>query len=188
MVLFGFSLALFVVADLGLAPWDVFHQGVAETLGGRLGVWLIVTSLVVLLLWIPLRQRPGIGTLMNAVLVGLVFEASIVLLPDEIDVLGGRLALLGAGVVLNGLATGLYVGAGLGPGPRDGLMTGLAARGPSIRLVRTAIEIFVLSSGWLMGGSVGIGTVVFALAIGPLVQFFLPHFTIGPEATRPRLA
>lgn len=182
LVLFGFSLALLVVADLGLDPWDVFHQGLARTLDQRLGLVVIATSLVVLALWVPLRERPGIGTIANAVMVGAVFEASISVLP-EVDGLVSRVGLLVAGILLNALATGLYVGAGLGPGPRDGLMTGLAARGMSIRLVRTGIEVTVLIIGWLLGGSVGVGTVLFALAIGPLVQVALRFLTIPAPGT-----
>lgn len=177
LVLFGFSLALLVSAGLGLDPWDVFHQGVAETFGLRLGGVVIGTSLVVLLLWIPLRQPPGIGTLANAVAVGAVYEASIAVLPD-VDGLGPRFGLLVAAIVLNAIGTGLYIGAGLGPGPRDGLMTGLAARGLPLRVVRTGIEVTVLVVGWLLGGTVGIGTVLYAVAIGPLVQITLPRMTI----------
>lgn len=182
LVLFGFSLALMVRADLGLSPWDVFHQGLARTLDQRLGSMVIATSLVVLLLWIPLRQRPGIGTIGNAVVVGLVLEASTAVLP-QFDALVGRVGLLAAGIGLNAVATGLYIGAGLGPGPRDGLMTGLAARWWSIRSVRTAIEVTVLASGWLLGGSVGVGTVLFAFSIGPLVQVALRFLTIDTPTT-----
>ncbi|MEM9654971.1 MAG: hypothetical protein AAGA65_22965 [Actinomycetota bacterium] len=172
-----------VAAELGLDPWDVFHQGLAETLGLRLGVAVVGTSLVVLLLWVPLRQPPGIGTLANAVAVGVVFEASIAVLP-VVERLAPRLGLLAAAVVLNAIGTGLYIGAGLGPGPRDGLMTGLAARGLPLRVVRTGIEVAVLVVGWLLGGTVGIGTVVYALGIGPLVHITLPLFTI-PTAEDP---
>jgi len=184
LLLFGFSLALLVTADLGLDPWDVFHQGVARTIDQRLGAVVVVTSLVVLAMWIPLRQRPGIGTVANALAVGVVFEASNAVLP-EVDGLVTRVAVLAGGVVLNAVATGLYVGAGLGPGPRDGLMTGLAARGMSIRAVRTGIEATVLAAGWLLGGSVGVGTVVFALTIGPLVQVALRLFTIESPESEP---
>lgn len=181
LVLFGVSLAMLVAADLGLDPWDVFHQGIAETLDIRLGVVVVATSFVVLALWIPIRERPGIGTLMNAVLVGTVFELTIGLIGDPSS-LPGRWALLGGAILLNAVATGLYVGAGLGPGPRDGLMTGIAKRGHSIRAVRTGIEATVLALGWLLGGTVGLGTVIFAVAIGPLVHVFLPMCTIGrPE-------
>jgi uncharacterized membrane protein YczE len=183
LVMFGVSLAMLVTADLGLDPWDVFHQGLAVTFNVRLGAVVVVTSIAVLVLWWPLRQRPGIGTILNAVLVGVVFEVTIAILGD-LDTTATRWAMLGAATATNAVATGLYVGAGLGPGPRDGLMTGLADRGHSISRVRTSIEVGVLILGWLLGGSVGIGTVVFALSIGPLVQLTLPAFTI---ASRPQL-
>ncbi len=177
LFLFGTSMGMLVNAGLGLSPWDVFHQGIARTIGVALGLVLIVTSFVVLALWIPLRERPGIGTVANAVLVGLSLEASLRFLP-EATTLWPQVAMLLGGIVLNGLASGLYIGAGLGPGPRDGLMTGLAARGWSIRLVRTGIEAFVLVAGWLLGGTLGIGTLLYAVGIGPLVQIFLPWLTI----------
>jgi uncharacterized membrane protein YczE len=179
LVLYGVSMAMFVRADLGLDPWDVFHQGVSERTGLRFGWTVILTSAAVLLLWIPLRQRPGIGTVSNAIVVGLAVEGALALIPP-VDVLWLRIVLVAAAVVLNGVATASYIGATLGPGPRDGLMTGLAARYPrlSIRLVRTGIEVAVLAVGWLLGGSVGVGTVLYALAIGPLTQAFLPIFLV----------
>ena len=181
LVLFGLSMGLMIVADLGLDPWDVFHQGIAERSGIRFGWVVILVGAVVLLAWIPLRQRPGIGTLSNVVVVGLAVDAALAVLPEP-EHLGVRTAMLVAGIVLNGVATGLYVGAGLGPGPRDGLMTGLARRGRSIRVVRTSIEVAVLAVGWLLGGAVGVGTVLFAVTIGPLVHFFIPRLTVGsPE-------
>lgn len=182
--MFGFSLALLVTANLGLDPWDVFHQGVARTLDQRLGVVVVATSVAVLFLWLPLKQRPGVGTIANAIVVGVVFEASIALLPDVLAI-PSRIAILVAAICLNAIATGLYVGAGLGPGPRDGLMTGLAARGWTLRRVRTGIEASVLAVGWLLGGSVGVGTVLFAFAIGPLVHVTLPFFTISEPETEP---
>ncbi len=172
-----------VAADLGLAPWDVFHQGVSLSIDLSLGIVIILTSLVVLLLWIPIKERPGIGTIANAILVGAVFEIAFPLL-ENTDGTVARWLLLAGGIVLNGIGTGMYIGAGLGPGPRDGLMTGLAARGPSIRVVRTGIEITVLLAGIVLGGSFGIGTLAFAFLIGPLVQLFLPPFVIA-GATRP---
>ncbi|HEV7713148.1 MAG TPA: hypothetical protein VGP16_33450 [Asanoa sp.] len=180
LVLFGVSLALMVRADIGLGPWDVFHQGIAQRIGLSIGLVVNLTAIVVLLLWIPLRQRPGIGTVANVVVVGLVTDGTLWLLPD-LDALAPRIALLVAGILANAVATGLYVGAGLGPGPRDGLMTGLAARGHSVRLVRTLIELTVLVIGWLLGGSVGVGTIAYALAIGPLVGVFLPRLTVAPR-------
>lgn len=179
MILFGVSLALLVRAEFGLSPWDVFHQGVASRTGWALGAVLVATSLVVLLVWIPLRERPGIGTVLNAVLVGVILEATLAVLPTIANT-WIRVVALVAGIAVNGVATGMYIGAGLGPGPRDGLMTGLAKRGWPIGRVRFAIEILVVATGWLMGGTVGAGTIVFAVSIGPLVQIFLPIFTITP--------
>ncbi|MCI0686957.1 MAG: hypothetical protein L0Y54_06940 [Sporichthyaceae bacterium] len=183
LVLFGVSIALMVRADLGLASWDVLHQGLARKTGLPLGWVINGVAVVVLLLWIPLRQRPGYGTLANVVVVGLVAQAALDLLPSA-DHLGVRSILLATGIVMNAIATGLYVGAGLGPGPRDGLMTGFAARGHSIRLVRTSIELTVLALGWLLGGTVGVGTVLYAITIGPLVHYFLPKLTVDTGAPR----
>jgi uncharacterized membrane protein YczE len=178
LLLYGFSSSLLVLAGLGLDPWDVFHQGLSRTFGLAIGTWAIIVGAVVLLLWIPLRQRPGIGTLSNVVLVGLTMNVVLghVGAPHMLSV---RIACLVCGVFLNGVATGAYIGAGLGPGPRDGLMTGLAARGHSIRVVRTGIELTVVVTGWLLGGTVGVGTLVYALAIGPLAHVFVPLFAHG---------
>lgn len=180
--LFGASVALLVRSQLGLDPWDVLHQGIAQRTGVSIGVVVIATSVLVLALWVPLRQRPGIGTLANVVLVGLSLDATLAVLPETTQ-LPWQVTFLVAGILGSGVATGLYIGAGLGPGPRDGLMTGLAARGISIRLARTAIEITVLGVGWLLGGTVGIGTVAYALAIGPLAHLFIPLFTTKREAS-----
>ena len=181
LVLYGVSLAMMVRADLGLSPWNVLDQGLSRTLGISIGTIVILTGGVVLLLWIPLRQRPGAGTLANIVVVGLVLDAALAVLPLTAW-LPARLGYLIGGILLNGLATGLYIGARMGPGPRDGLMTGLHARFPrvSIRLVRTGIEVVVLGVGMLLGGTAGLGTVLYALAIGPLAQFFLALFTVRP--------
>ncbi|MFI9722601.1 YitT family protein [Streptomyces sp. NPDC052396] len=182
LVLFGFSVALQLQAALGLNSWDVFHQGVSRRTGLSIGTVVILASVVVLLLWIPLRERPGMGTLSNVLLVGLGIDASLRLLP-EVHALAVRIPLLLTGMVLNGLATALYISARLGPGPRDGLMTGLCRRtGRPTRLVRTGIELVVLVVGWLLGGSVGVGTVLYALAIGPLIQFFQRVITVPGEA------
>jgi hypothetical protein len=177
LVLFGVSIAFFVQARLGLDPWDVLHQGISERTGVRIGTVAIVVGLVVLLLWIPLRQRPGLGTVSNVLLVGLTLDVALVLLPEP-GPMPLRFGFLVVAIVLNAVATGLYIGAGLGPGPRDGLMTGLAARGHSVRFVRTAIELTVLAAGWLLGGTVGVGTALFALTIGPLVHVLLPRLTV----------
>jgi uncharacterized membrane protein YczE len=181
LTLFGVSIGLMVRADLGLASWDVLHQGLAEQTGLPLG-WIVnIVGAVVLLLWWPLKQRPGIGTVANVIVVGLVAEATTALLP-AIHQLPVRVALLAAAIGINAVATGLYVGAGLGPGPRDGLMTGLAARGHSLRLVRTGLEVTVLALGWVLGGTVGVGTLAFAFTIGPLAQYFIQRFTLTPSA------
>lgn len=174
--LFGASVALLVRADLGLDPWDVLHQGIARQSGLSLGTVVVLVSAVVMLAWVPLRQRPGIGTLTNVVLVGVSLDATLAVMP-AVHGLPWRLGLLVAGVLGNGLATGLYIGAGLGPGPRDGLMTGLAARGVSIRRARTAVEVVVLVAGWLLGGTVGVGTLVYAVSIGPLAHLLIPMFS-----------
>ncbi|NGO79076.1 hypothetical protein G6045_25975 [Streptomyces sp. YC504] len=187
LVLFGVSIALMVAAELGVPSWDVLHQGVAQATGLPFGWVVNGVGVLVLLAWIPLKVRPGVGTLANVLVVGLVADAALAALPDLHDpwVRGGVLA---AGILLNALATGLYVGAGLGPGPRDGLMTGLAARGISIRRARTAIEASVLAVGWLLGGTVGPGTVLFAAAIGPLTQLALRRLTFTATARAPRAA
>ncbi|MFL6205140.1 MAG: YczE/YyaS/YitT family protein [Acidimicrobiales bacterium] len=167
-----------VRADLGLAPWDVLHQGVAERTGISIGVVTIVTGLVVLLLWIPLRERPGIGTVLNVLVIGIVVDATLAVV-DAPAAMWQRVGLLVLGTYLFGPGSGWYIGAGLGPGPRDGLMTGLVRRtGGSIRVVRTSIEVTVLVAGAALGGTVGIGTVVYALSIGPLVHAVLPRLTV----------
>jgi uncharacterized membrane protein YczE len=185
LVLYGVSMALMIESSLGLDPWDVFHQGIAETTGIRFGWVVIGVGAAVLLLWIPLRQRPGVGTVANVVVIGLAVDAALALLPT-VGPLPARIAFLLGGILLNGIATGLYIGARLGPGPRDGLMTGYVARHPhrSLRLVRTTIEVVVLAVGWLLGGTVGIGTVAYALLIGPLAQVFIPRLTV-PGGTAP---
>lgn len=180
LLLFGMSLGLLVRAGLGLAPWDVLHQGLAQRSGLSLGTVVIVVSVLVLAAWIPLRQRPGVGTVANALLVGLFTDLTLTLLPPA-GSLGAGITLLVMGTVMNALGTALYVGAGLGPGARDGLMVGLAARGYSLRVVRTGIEVAVLAIGWLLGGTVGVGTVVFALAVGPLVHRLMPLFAVRSD-------
>ncbi|OYO06504.1 hypothetical protein CGZ97_07775 [Enemella evansiae] len=185
LLLYGFSMAMQVRGALGLAPWDVLTQGISRHLPLSFGMITIAISFVVLLLWIPLRQAPGLGTVLNALIVGVAADLGLWLLPQP-DGLAPRAGLLVAGVVLNGLAGAIYVGAQLGPGPRDGLMTGLhRVTGRSLRLVRTGIEVVVLALGWLLGGQVGIGTVLYALAIGPLIQLFLPLTVVrlrGPRS------
>jgi uncharacterized membrane protein YczE len=177
LVLFGVSSAMLLLAGLGVDPWDVFHQGLSRRLGLGVGTWAIIVGVFVLLLWIPLRQRPGFGTLSNVVVVGLVIDVMLAAV-SPVHGLAAQIVVMLGGVLLNGFATGMYIGAGLGPGPRDGLMTGLAARGHSIRIVRTSIELTVLVTGWVLGGTVGIGTVVYALGIGPIAHVTIPRFRI----------
>lgn len=170
---YGFSMALMVRAGLGLDPWDVFHQGLAGRTGMTIGIASAVVGVAVLLAWIPLRNRPGIGTVANVIVIAVTVDAGLALLTAP-QSLPARVAMMLGAVVLNAVATVLYIGAGMGPGPRDGLMTGLVARtGLSVRLVRTSIEATVLAVGWLLGGTVGVGTVVYAFGIGPLVQLVL---------------
>jgi uncharacterized membrane protein YczE len=183
LFLYGFSLAMMIRATLGVSPWDVLGQGGSLRTGIPFGVMTNIIGLTVLLLWIPLRQRPGVGTVINALLVGPSAEVGLAVL-GEPTALWARVLLFTGGLVLLAAATGLYLGARMGPGPRDGLMTGLHARsGAPVWLVRTVIEGTVLALGWLLGGSVGLGTVAFALLIGPLITLFLPLFRL-PE--RPR--
>jgi uncharacterized membrane protein YczE len=177
LVLYGVSDGMLLLSGLGVDPWDVFHQGLSRRTGLAVGTWVIAVGALVLLLWIPLRQRPGLGTLANAVVIGLVINLVLAIAPVP-HALPVQFALMLGGVGLNGLATGAYIGAGLGPGPRDGLMTGFAARGHSLRVVRTIIEVTVLVAGWLLGGTVGLGTVVYALGIGPLAQVFVPMLSV----------
>ena len=179
LIAYGISMAMMLQAQLGLMPWDVLHQGLSLQSGWPMGRVAIAVGALVLLAWIPIRQRPGLGTVSNVIVIGLVFDACMYLLGDSLAnaSVALRAGLLTAGILLNGIATAAYIGADFGPGPRDGLMTGLARRtGRSVRLVRTCIEGGVLVTGLLLGGSFGAGTVIYALAIGPLVQRVLPLF------------
>ena len=194
LVLFGLGAASMVIADLGLAPWEVFHQGISDRTGIPIGTVGIITGIFVLLLWIPLRERIGIGTLLNVLVIGVVIDITLYLASYEGDSIWFRLGLMLFGVLLFGVGSGFYIGAGLGPGPRDGVMTGLARRGLRIGPVRVAIEASVLVAGWLLGGTVGLGTVVFALTVGPLIAWFLPPLTYeletapAPPPTRSKAA
>ena len=178
LFLYGVSLALMVRGALGLAPWDVLHSGFIRHVPMTLGQAVVLFSFVVLVLWIPLREMPGLGTISNAIVVGLSADATLAVL-DRPEAMAARLGLMVGGVLLCGLASALYIGAQLGRGPRDGLMTGLSRRtGLSLRLVRTGLEVAVVVIGLLLGGVLGVGTVVYALAIGPLTQLMLPWFTV----------
>ena len=179
LVLYGTGLAVLVKAHLGLDPWTVFSQGLASRTGLTLGELTVIISLVVLLLWIPLRQRPGLGTVANALVVGPVLDLGLAVLPDAGPV-AARVVYLAVAMAAVAVATGLYVGVGWGPGPRDGLMTGLVDLGLPIYLARTLIEGTVLVAGWLLGGTVGVATVVFALSMGPLVARALPRLALPP--------
>jgi uncharacterized membrane protein YczE len=179
--LFGLGISLLIAANLGAAPWDVFHTGISERTGWPVGAIIVVVGIALLALWIPLKESPGLGTVLNAFEIGLVVGVVLPVIPEP-EALVPRLLMMIGGVVIIALGSGLYIGAGLGPGPRDGLMTGLARRGLSIRLARTGIEVLVLIAGVVLGGSIGIGTAVFALCIGPLVQVFLPRLTMRDAA------
>jgi uncharacterized membrane protein YczE len=181
-VLFGLGLAALVQADLGLDPWTVFHQGVSEHVGLSLGTITVISSLTVLALWIPLGERPGLGTIANALIVGPVLDLGVATIPAP-HALALRLAYVLGGILVIAVATGLYVGAGWGPGPRDGLMTGLAKRGVPVALARASIELTVLVAGFLLGGTVGIATVLFATLIGPLVKPALTRLAVRPQAS-----
>lgn len=186
LILYGMSMAFMVESSLGLNPWDVFHQGVSKATGISFGWVVLLTGVPVLLLWIPLRQRPGFGTIANLVMIGFAADGTLALLAPG-ESIAMRITYLVVGIALNGVATGMYIGARLGPGPRDGLMTGIVRRWPrlSIRLVRTGIEVLVLGVGFLLGGTVGIGTVAYALGIGPLAQLFMPVFAVPEHEQAP---
>jgi uncharacterized membrane protein YczE len=177
LLLFGWGLAFMVAADLGLGPWEVLNQGVSFRTPIPIGTVGIIIGFLVLLLWIPLRERFGLGTLVNVVLIGIVIDVTLLWLDTPPSDLMRWSYLLG-GIVAVGVGSGFYIGAGLGPGPRDGLMTALARRGWPIAVVRTGIELSALLAGWMLGGTVGAGTVLFALGIGPLVAIFLPRLTV----------
>ena len=179
LFLFGLGLAFMVVADLGLAPWEVLHQGVSRRTGIPIGTVGIITGLLVLVAWFPIGERFGVGTLANVIFIGIVIDVSLWLMPDEFSNLAVRWALMIGGIVLVAIGSGYYIGVHLGPGPRDGLMTGLSRQtGRPIGLVRAVIELSVLAGGWLLGGTVGAGTVAFAFGIGPLVQIFLHRLSL----------
>lgn len=186
LLLYGLSIALMVRSGLGMNPWGVFHQGLSEVTGISLGMIVNGVGALVLLVWIPLRQWPGIGTLSNVLVIGVAADAALWLLPP-VEGLALRSIFLVVAIVLNGVATGAYIGAGLGAGPRDGLTTGVVRlTGWEVRWVRMGIEAAVLALGWMLGGAVGVGTILYTLSTGPLMQVFLPMFTLGanePAAT-----
>jgi uncharacterized membrane protein YczE len=184
LVLYGVSASLVLLSGLGNMPWDVLHQGLEVQTGIGTGLWVDIVGALLLLAWIPLRQKPGLGTVSNVIVLGLVLQAMLAVF-DPPHAPAVRVALLLIGIVLNGVATGLYIGARFGPGPRDGLMTGIAARGHSVRVVRTGIELTVLVLGALLGGTVGIGTLLYAVTIGPLAHVFIPAFTVPEQPQRP---
>lgn len=187
LFLYGLSIALMVRAELGLNPWSVFHQGLSDVTGVSMGLVVNGVGLLVLLLWIPLRQKPGIGTVCNVLLIGTVADLCLRVLPP-LEGLWLKIVFLIVAVVLNAVATGAYIGAGLGPGPRDGITTGLLRVTKwEVRWIRTGVEAAVLALGWLMGGTVGVGTVLFVLTTGPLLQIFLPMFT-REETTPARIS
>lgn len=180
LVLLGFGLALMVAADLGLAPWEVFHQGISDRTGVPIGTVGILVGVIVLLAWIPLGERPGIGTVLNVLIIGGVIDLTLLWL-DTPDSMALRVAYLTLGIFLWGPGSGIYIGVRLGPGPRDGLMTSLARRHGRVGIMRFGIEAVVLVAGVLLGGTAGIGTVIFVLTIGPLMSIFLPRFDLGPR-------
>ncbi|MFE1081297.1 YitT family protein [Nocardiopsis alba] len=183
LYLYGLSGALLIRSDLGAMPWDVLSQGLSNQTGLSIGTWSVIIGALIMLLWIPLRQKPGLGTLSNVIVIGVSVDLSLWLIPTT-DFLPLQILLLISGVLVCAIATGCYIGVGLGPGPRDGLMTGLASLGLSIRLARTIIEVTVALLGFLMGGTVGLGTLVFMIAIGPLAQIFLPMMRMAEAPPR----
>jgi uncharacterized membrane protein YczE len=174
--LFGVGIGLMLQSGLGLPPWDVLHQGLAEQFGLTIGIWSIIVSFLVLLAWFPLKQPFGLGTLLNVIIIGVMIDSTALVIPETTGF--WAVVMLSGGILMIAVASGMYIGANLGPGPRDGLMTAIARMGPSIRITRSVIEVVVLITGVLLGGTFGVGTIAFALLIGPLVQFFLPRWSI----------
>jgi uncharacterized membrane protein YczE len=177
LVLFGLGIGLMLQSGLGVPPWDVLHQGLAEQFGLTVGAWSIIVSFLVLLAWLPFSERYGLGTLLNALIIGVIIDLAVYIFPEP-ETVWLDAVMLCAGILTIAVASGMYIGANLGPGPRDGLMTAISRRGYSVRRTRWAIEIVVLIVGILLGGTFGVGTIAFALFIGPLVQFFLPRWSI----------
>jgi uncharacterized membrane protein YczE len=184
LVTFGVGVAMLVIANLGLSPWEVLHQGISFHTGIPLGTVGIITGLLVLVLWVPLGERVGIGTISNVIVIGLVIDATLYVAPDSVSEAWQQWSLLIGGTLVVAIGSGLYIGAGLGSGPRDGLMTGLGRKGIPIGLARAVVEITVLIIGWFLGGTVGIGTIVFAFGVGPLVQWILPALSLDPVTPR----
>ncbi len=182
LVIFGVGIAMQIISTLGLSPWEVLHQGVSIQSGIPIGTVGILTGIVVLVLWVPLRERWGVGTVLNVFIIGIVIDLTLLVTPNEVDQLWLRWLLLSGGIVIVAIGSGFYIGAGLGPGPRDGLMTGLAHRGWNVGVARLLIEVTVLALGWFLGGTVGIGTVLFAFGMGPLIAVFLPALSLPPVA------
>ena len=184
LALFAVGISLQMNANLGAPPWDVFHQGVAKQAEISIGKIIVMTGFMLLFLWIPLRQKPGLGTILNALEIGLVADVALQIIPEPKNFLI-RIMMVVVGIVVVAIGTGLYIGSALGPGPRDGLMTGLAKRGIPIKVGRTAIEVTVLIVGFALGGQVGVATFAFAFGVGPLVHFFLPRLAISSGNARP---
>ena len=184
LAIFAVGISLQMNANIGAPPWDVFHQGVAKQTDISIGNIIVITGFSLLLLWIPLRQKPGLGTILNALEIGLIADVALEIIPEPNNILI-RVAMVVVGIITVAIGTGLYIGSALGPGPRDGLMTGLAKRGIPIRVGRTAVEVAVLIIGYALGGQVGVATFAFAFGVGPLVQFFLPRLAVSSGSARP---
>ncbi len=178
IVALSLGATLIIQAKLGVSPWDVLHQGLAELTGLSFGTIVVILGVIILVVWIPLGQRFGIGTVINTLTVGFIIDGflGVIGAPDDLLL---RWVMLLAGIVVLALGMGMYIGAGLGPGPRDGLMTGISAKGFPLWLVRTLLELAALVAGWILGGDVGIGTVLFAFGIGPIGHWFLVRFHLG---------
>ena len=184
LALFAVGISLQMNANIGAPPWDVFHQGVSKQTEISIGKVIVMTGFILLLMWIPLKQKPGLGTILNALEIGLVADLALAIIPEPNNIFI-RVVMAALGIVIVAVGTGFYIGSALGPGPRDGLMTGLAKRGIPIRIGRTAIEVTVLIVGLALGGQVGVATFAFAFGVGPLVHFFLPRLAISSGNAQP---